>query len=206
MNPNEQNSSSPAVPPPLDPPAPAAEVAKADEARQKNAVAAAVPVEPVPAEPKADYVPIPIKPAFNVVIMVGARIPPAPTSDAFEHKIPLQNRTMPVKAYETVVDLLNKMSLPADGSMVLLIPGTALPFGMMEFPYDGIRDGATLFVVPNNVYQVGPDVDVTKALPPLPPPPFDAIVLHDTTDKKRPDVTANNKVQLAAYVDDGYAE
>lgn len=183
----------------------------------------------------AEYSPIKIKPDVTYKILVGKRAT-QPTEDeaGFVHKVPLQDRTILVRHHDTVIDIFCRLSIPTDGSMVMLRPGTSLPFCMEDMPYDSlqpldtlhpddptpqsrvgtggvIHGGVTLSVVPNTNDEVGPDARVSASRPMVP-------LTHDPDEPKgpfkakllrdthsnRPDILVNSVVEENKARADGY--
>lgn len=51
--------------------------------------------------------------------------------------------------HESVLDILKKNGQVTDGSLIALNPSTSEPFDMDEAPYDAVKDGDKIEVVPN---------------------------------------------------------
>lgn len=132
----------------------------------------------VSSDPAASYKPVKVNPDINVKVLVGPRQVLLPDDDAaYKRPIKLQDRTSIIRHHDTVIDMFARISVPTDGSMVLLIPETPLPFQMEDYPYDAIVGGAlvpatkdllagvTLYIVPNQPDQVGPMARPSSAIP-----------------------------------------
>ncbi len=169
--------------------------------QNSNIGAAAPPDHPPPRHHNV----VRVKPHLAITILVGERNIAPPPQGVFQHRIPLQNRTALIRHHETVVDLFKGLSIPTDGSMVMLVPGTSEPFDMMVCPYDDLRGGAVLSVVPNRPDQAGPSAQPSAALPllPTPPVPYSAKLLRDT-DSTRPDLLVRSAAEEAKAKADGY--
>lgn len=125
-----------------------------------------------------NYVPVPILPDITIRMMVGPRLFTSNAEGPYKRPVKLQDRTGLVKWQDTVVCILGRMSIPTDGSMVMLRPGTAFPFDMEDRPYEDILPrtddvsvrnqilaGITLSIVPNQLDQVGPSAKASQAIP-----------------------------------------
>ena len=101
-----------------------------------------------------NYAPIAIQPPISVQLMVG----PTPTAGVpgavLQHLTRPQDKTTSVKWHDTVIDILGRLSVPTDGSMVMLMPGTTIPFAMHDQPYSDLTANAVVAVVPNQPGQV----------------------------------------------------
>lgn len=106
--------------------------------------------------------------AFNVRFLIGARAKPLPPGAPFTRPTQPLDRTQPVRWHDSTVDILERLSQPTDGTMVLLVPGSAFPFSMFTNPWYELREGATVYVVPNNSQQVGDAAEPTPGLPAAP--------------------------------------
>lgn len=165
-------------------------------------------VAPVHEEAKEEYTPIPIKPDISIKLMVGPRNQVPVPEGVFRRPIPLQNCTILVRHQDSVIDILARISRSTDGTLVMLKPGTSFPFQMEDRPYDILRSGVTVSVVPNEPREVGPDAIPSAAIPPdaEPKEPFIAKVMRDTRTPARPDITVNSAIAELVAVKDGYVE
>lgn len=149
--------------------------AKAD-APEVKATNVAVSANTIPDPPTAMPEPwinksVEIMPAYNVRFLVGPRAkPPVPGAPFTRPPQPI-DKTQPIRWHDSTVDILGRLSLPTDGSMVLLVPGSALPFSMYTNPWYELRPEATVYIVPNNPQQVGEAVQPTPGLPAAPAEP-----------------------------------
>lgn len=123
-----------------------------------------IEMEPVPDVPFAtpigtsgpSYEPIKIQPKIAVTILVGPQLPKIAAGVPLGHLAKPANKTGFITWHDTVYDILARLSEPTDGSLVMLIPGSSYPFQMWDMPYEHLKEGASVYVVPNNPNQVGP--------------------------------------------------
>lgn len=97
-----------------------------------------------------------IMPALKITAVIGAR---------FAKKAKMTEQSVPIRWHDRVISILERLGQPTDGSMLMLQPGTAMPFYPLEEPYDDLVDGARVHIVPNAPEEAGEGVEPTKGLP-----------------------------------------
>ena len=105
---------------------------------------------------------ITIQPKKNVTMLIGTRFPFKIDGVAPVGYKPDVKRSVPcaVNHHDTVVDVLKTLALPTDGSMLLLEPGTIVPFDLDALPYADLKEGGKYEIVPNRADQVGPFAEI----------------------------------------------
>lgn len=121
-----------------------------------------------------------IQPKKTVILLYGDRSTFAAQALTVGRPALPKRQAAYVHHHTDIVELLKFIGQPTDGSVVILRPGTIVPFGMDNQPYADVTDGCTLEVVPNRADHIGPFAteaeqiraeSAAKSLVNLPPAP-----------------------------------